>query len=138
MYLLIWILMMWMSFYGYATILCHVMSPFMLCNFFLVLIFSIGTGVLLATKVLPVIEPLGNVVLIYYTWFYILILFLEFATALKWREQKRELWCQLRQSIGLFPSPNCPLRASTLWSYPFKRGCHKLTYLATNVPPSML
>ena len=75
--------MMWMSFYGYATVLCHVMSPFMLCNYFVVLIFSIGTKVLLATKVLPVIEPFGNVALVYYTGFYILILFLEFATTLK-------------------------------------------------------
>ena len=33
---------MWMSFYGYATVWCHVMSPFMLCNYFVVLIFSIG------------------------------------------------------------------------------------------------
>ena len=81
--MLIWILMMWMSFYGYATVLCHVMSPFMLCNYFVVLIFSIVIEVLLATKVLPAIEPLGNVALIYYTRFYILIVFLEFTITLK-------------------------------------------------------
>ena len=75
--------MMWMLFYGYATILCHVMSCFMLCNCFVVLIFSIIIEVLLATKVLPTIEPFGNVALVYYIGCYILILLLEFATALK-------------------------------------------------------
>ena len=45
--------------------------------------FSTVIEVLLATKVLPAIEPFGNVALVYYTGFYILILILEFATALK-------------------------------------------------------
>ena len=39
----------------------------MLCNCFVVLIFSIGTKVLLATEVFLGIEPSRNVVLTYYT-----------------------------------------------------------------------